>query len=749
MKLLKKILKLVFILFLLALFFLFGYYVSATKDIVLHHEKLLLNENEIVLFDENNKKLLDFAYSEQGKVTKINDLPSHTIFAFVDTEDKRFFSHNGFDLPRILKAAWTNVKSGSFKEGASTISQQLIKNTHLSHEKTIKRKLREMKLTKDLERDFEKNDILEKYLNSIYFGHNCFGINSAANYYFGKEANDLTVAQSALLAGLIRSPNNYSPFKNAEKCKKRRELVLNLMYNQGHLSKEEKEQALEEELPKKPTCGDHTQSYLHACFDELERLSEEKEFRLSGKIHVYTHLNSKLQAFLKEITSSLQSDYTLCIAENHSYGIKAYLSSVNEIRRAPASIIKPLLIYAPALEKGYLSPATPILDEPIDFEGYAPVNHDGKFHGYVSTREAISKSLNIPAVKTLNAIGIEKAIEYLKRMNFTLDENDTSLSLALGGMTNGLTVKELLSGYLTLANGGKFSNPSFIRKIEIENYTVFSQENSLKQIYSEDTSYLMADMLSTCAQTGTAKKLRTLPFPIAAKTGTNGVKSKNFDAYAFSYTPVHTVGVWLGNANYTPIDYVGGGAPCNLTAQIYHYLNSLTNNTQKTFPKPSSVAKIDLDKIDYLNNHTITMADKNTPIDYKFQEIFSQRYLPSKQSKRFSNPSIKSPEISVNDDKISFRFDEEPPSYYRYVVKKYYYATHNNYVRHSTIYDGSNPNQMTDTISDSAAYVYSITPYYKDIKGKEVFLPCVSIKNGQHLSPTPQPDITIKNWWNY
>ena len=155
MKLLKKILKLVFILFLLALFFLFGYYVSATKDIVLHHEKLLLNENEIVLFDEHNKKLLDFAYSEQGKVTKINDLPSHTIFAFVDTEDKRFFSHNGFDLPRILKAAWTNIKSGSFKEGASTISQQLIKNTHLSHEKTIKRKLREMKLTKDLERDFD------------------------------------------------------------------------------------------------------------------------------------------------------------------------------------------------------------------------------------------------------------------------------------------------------------------------------------------------------------------------------------------------------------------------------------------------------------------------------------------------------------------------------------------------------------------------------------------------------------------
>ena len=239
MKTIKKLLLAFLFLFLSALLVGIGYYFAVTKDVSLQEEKLLLPDVQICAYDEENQKISSGIGFSTRETVKVERLSPTTKNAFLCVEDKRFYSHNGFDYRRIAKAALNNLKAGSFKEGASTISQQLVKNTHLSLEKTFNRKLKEVKLTKALERKFSKDEILEMYLNTIYFGHSCYGVECAAGFYFGKQAETLTTAEAATLAGLVRSPNNYSPFKNAEKCLARRKRVLSLMLSQNANSKQE------------------------------------------------------------------------------------------------------------------------------------------------------------------------------------------------------------------------------------------------------------------------------------------------------------------------------------------------------------------------------------------------------------------------------------------------------------------------------------------------------------------------------
>ena len=249
MKIIRKILLFLLIAFLACVLIGFGYYLAVTKKVALQPEKLILNEKSVVVYDENGVAVQNTTAFAPRQTVHSHEIPEHTKHAFVDTEDRRFYKHGGFDIKRIARAALNNLKAGSFKEGASTISQQLIKNTHLSQEKTVKRKLREWKLTRALEKKYSKAEILEKFLNTIYFGHSCFGIKSASEFYFGKSPANLSLADSAILAGLVKSPNNYSPFKNPERCAKRKESVLNAMLRNGHITAEEKAEAINEPLP--------------------------------------------------------------------------------------------------------------------------------------------------------------------------------------------------------------------------------------------------------------------------------------------------------------------------------------------------------------------------------------------------------------------------------------------------------------------------------------------------------------------
>lgn len=749
MKWLRRLFYLLVLFFLVAVLFGFGYYFFVTHDTVLQPEKLQLSNHHISLYDVNGVEFIADAQGTKRENLDFQSLPAHTKFAFISAEDKRFFSHKGFDVRRIVKSAYNNVKSHSFQQGASTISQQLIKNTHLSHEKTLQRKLKEFKLTRKLEKRYNKEEILAKYLSVIYFGHNCFGLRSAAAFYFDKSPEQLDLADSAILAGLVKSPNNYSPFQHPENCLARKRIVLACMQKNGYITKEQADIAMATPLPSPSPNKIKALGYASYVYQELSALAQEHNFTIAGEIKVHTYLDTLLQKFLEEKTAQYtESGKSFIVIDKQSLGVKAFSSSVGNITRLPGSLLKPLLVYAPAIEENLISPATPLLDEPTRYGEYTPGNYDGKYRGYVSARDCLAQSLNIPAVKTLECLGVEKGANYLQKMRLPIEKEDYSLALALGGMKQGFTLKDVTTAYATLANDGIFRNSNFIDHIDIHGRTVYQRETKDTRVFSAETAYLTTSMLQTAVQSGTAKKLRSLPFEIAAKTGTVGTQKGNTDAYAVSYTQKDVVGVWLGNADNTFIQTTGGGWPCNFQLQIHEYLcKSYQQRNEKidNFHCPESVVKVELDKTAYAHMHTLALAENLTPVEYKFTELFNRNAIPQKTFHFFTSPKIPQPKIEYADGQVLITFENALPLPYKYKIQREEAGKKSG----KTIYFDDAPSQFRDNeIIQDKKYIYTITPYYNQIKGETVVLPAITTKT-QHLPPASDSQIIEKDWWQY
>ena len=740
MRILRKILWFLLLLFLLLASIGVGYYLAVTKDAILQPEKLLLNEQSVVLYDRHGEEVKNVSAYLGKQTVKIDEIPKITQLAVLSVEDKRFYKHNGFDLKRIARAFLNNAKAKTFKEGASTISQQLIKNTHLSQKKTVKRKLMEWKLTRKLERSYTKSEILERYLNTIYFGHSCFGIRAAADFYFGKKTNELNLSESAILAGLIKSPNNYSPFKNEARCEKRKATVLTLMEQNGCISSAERAQAMQIPLPPKRENERVNDGFSVFVFDELGDIAQDYNLRLGGKIEIFTELDPTLQEKLNNIREKeLSCDLSMMVLDAETHRFKGCVSTVGNIKRLPGSLIKPLLVYAPAMEENLLSPATHILDEAVNYSGYTPENYDGKYHGYLSARECLAKSLNVPAVKILQSIGTEKASAYTSKLGLPIAKTDYSLALALGGMQEGFPLRDIVGAYAALQDGS-FYQCAFIKELRINGIRVYEHKPIKMQVFSRETAYLTTDMLKTAVQDGTAKKLRGLPCEIAAKTGTVGNAKGNTDAYALSYTAKDIAAVWMGNVDNQLFSYTGGGFPSSLLREINEgLLEEYTAKDIKVTPfqRPSGIVTAKLDKTTYYDTHNIVLADDLAPNEFCVTELFKKSNLPTKKSDFFSNPSIPIPHIETVENAVKITFSPRSSNLYRYRIERYDYATH------TTVYEG----EYLDTFLDKAVktnkrYQYIVTPFYKENRGVSITLPEIYIE-------TPKEKITQKEWWQY
>lgn len=703
----------------------FAYYFGVTADVRLDAARLCEEKANVCVYDKDGAEI---ALPALKKSANFSALPKHLPNAFVAVEDKRFYTHHGFDYRRIGKAALKNIASFSFREGASTISQQLIKNTHLTGEKTIKRKLKEMKLTRILEKKYSKNEILSLYMNSIYFGHSAFGVEKAASYYFGKSAEELDAAESAMLAALVKSPNNYSPFRAPEKCLQRRNFVLSMMRAQNYIDEPTYQAAIEDPLPQTPAeAGECGASYLSLVFEEISELCPDE--KALGNLKIYTYFDGNLQKTLE--AQATDSDRSAIVIDNPTHGIKAYDSTVGSIKRLPASVIKPLAVYAPALEENVISPATPVLDEKTDFGGYCPNNYGGKFSGYINVRYALSHSVNVPAVKILNVLGVERAARYLKDMDLPVEEADYSLALALGGMREGYTLSSLANAYTTFAGGGYFAPSRTVRRIETANgKTVFEHKATARRVFSEDVAFLITDMLKSAVSEGTAKKLRSLPFEIAAKTGTGANGEGNTDAYTVSYTTEDTVAVWLGNRDNSPVDTTGGKLPAKIALEINR--NLYETHKPKAFPACDGVEAVAYDKEEYEKNHAILRADPNSPPVTQLKEYFRKCAPPLGQSTRFSSPTIQKPTISVKNGSVCIELCQT--EYYDYVVKR------KNNGKTVIVYEGKYQKAIYDnSVECGQTYEYFVTPVYRDRAGEPVSLPSVFIEGKN----TPSDD-----WWN-
>ena len=644
---LKKFTLILVIIFLSLAFLLSALLVSLfyniTRNETFDSERLLNTNLTIELYDKDENLISD-KNMFNNQYIKISEINTYTKDAFISIEDKRFYNHNGINTRRMAQAMFRNLKSGKSSEGASTISQQLIKNTHLSNEKTYSRKIKEISLSRQMEKKLNKDEILENYLNTIYFGNNIYGIENASKFYFSKSATDLTLGQSAILAALIKSPANYCPIYNPEKCLERRNLVLSEMESDGKIDNEtyEKEVVKDLEINIDKNFDNGQNSYSQGAINEAMEILRipAKQIALGGyKIYTYQDIN-KQELLKKSIDKeNIAHDKAGISINNENNGIEAFYGegvySILKARRQPGSIVKPILVYGPAINENLISPATKILDDKININGYSPNNYTKTYSGYVSVRDAVSKSINIPAVKTLSYLGIDKAKYYGEKFGINFHGNDNGYALALGGMTYGTDLKILASAYSSFSRNGFFAPAKFISKITDRNGIVIYEDNKFyDQVLREDANYLTLSTLITTAKEGTARKLSSLPYMVASKTGTVGTEERNTDAYNISLTSEDTVAIWFGNLLGGDIGKLtGGNQPTNI---VKNYFTSIyQKHTPADFETPSSIEEIQIDAIELEKNHIVLKANDFIPEMYKVTEVFSRFNPPKDKSTNF------------------------------------------------------------------------------------------------------------------
>ena len=630
---------------------------NETKNVTFDKNKIISATKQINVYSDNGE-LVENTSVDGKKIVPLSDLKDDTINCFLSIEDKNFYKHNGVNYKRIAKAMLNNIKSHSFKEGASTISQQLIKNTHLSNEKTLKRKVKEIVLTKKLEKAFTKDEILETYLNVIYFGDGCYGIEEASNHYFNKPAKELNLIESATLAGLIKAPSIYSPTKDYESSLKRRNLVLNSLFNDGYISDEEYKKYSEKPIELNIQINnDNDGIYLENVKKEAEKILNMSLQQITlNNYKIYTYLDTEKQKSLVETlkdenyyhknTFGNVADSLGIIIDNHTFGVSAMYGKskydLSNFKRQPGSAIKPILVYAPALEYGEISNCSQILDEKIDYNGYSPNNVGNHFYGYVSVRDAVAKSLNVPAVKVMDYVGIERCKNFAKKTGITFNEYDTGYALALGGFNEGVSLKDLVNSYTPFVNNGNYVPAKFIKKITTaSNVVVYENKPEPIHVMGEDTAYLMTDLLRDGVYYGTSSRLRHLPFQVAGKTGTVAIKgtNQNSDVYSIAYTTNDTIGIWLGNYTFDPEYNLegsnNGGTYC--TDMVKNVLDEINTTKPTDFMRPDNVVTLKIDEKNLSENHTIKLADETCPDRYTIEEIFAERFKPTEYSDTFSN----------------------------------------------------------------------------------------------------------------
>ncbi len=602
----------------------------------------------------------------------ISELQPSTVYAFISAEDARFFEHEGVDVIRIAGAIVADIKAGSYVQGASTISQQLIKLSHLTSEKTISRKAEEAALAYEMERQYSKEDILEMYLNYVYFGGGYYGIEAAAEGYFGVHASDLTLDQSAMLAGILKSPSGYAPHINYAASINRRNNILRLMRDYGYITDDEKKQA----SARRPTIlHDKNEEYSGYYTDAVTKsaaalMGITVDELIRGGYSIYSAMDSDIQHYCEEMFKNGElfpaedSEAAIVVLEPSTgmvvamVGGRSYTGGISfnratDIRRQPGSVIKPVIAYAPAFEYLNYTAADMILDEETTFADYTPSNYGNKYYGWVTVREAVTKSLNVPAVKTLSAVGVYRAKDFAKRCGIEFDDKDDSLALALGGFTYGVSPLQIAGAYSCFASGGIYNTPTLIKKITDRNgLTVYEYRQDSRRVMSEANAYILTSMLKSVVTEGTGHRLNTLDIPIAGKTGTVGLANGNRDAWMAGYTPEYTAVVWQGydsdRLGLLPSSATGGTYPALMLYELFNHI--YPDGRSGDFEKPESVKQYSIDAKTLKKQHKVVLANAMTPQSSRVTEYFTEETAPEDVSGYWAVPGSAQNLLAVREE---------------------------------------------------------------------------------------------------
>ena len=616
---------------------LFAYYVSSVPKLT---ENKLQSTNSSRIYDGNGGLIADLG-SEKRESASTDEIPITLVNAITSIEDKRFFTHRGIDVYRIMGAAINNLRHNS-TQGGSTLDQQLIKLAYFStntSDQTLKRKSQEIWLSLQMERQYTKQEILTFYVNKVYMGNGYYGMKTAAKSYFGKELGDLSVAQAALLAGIPQAPTQYDPYTNPDAAKERRNTVLNEMYEDKNISKEEYDQAKATDvsdgllpLTNKASYEPYLDNYIKQVIEQVS--TEANADIYSAGLDVYTNLDPDIQKYIWNVYNS--NDYIAypddkfqvasTIIDVTNGHVVAQLGSRHQDEnialgtnqavqtdRDWGSTMKPITDYAPAIEKRvYTNTGTTVYDTPYNFPGTStPVyNWDRKYYGSISLTYAIQQSRNVTAVKALQATGLDYAQSFLKDLGIEYPEmfysNAISSSTTSSDPKYGASSEKMAAAYASFANGGTYYKPSYIKSIKFEDGSTKSYDSKGVEAMSPQTAYMMNSMLKQVLTGGTATEAYVPGTINAGKTGTSNYSDDEYyqvqkesgvytdlivpDETFVGYNTKYAMAIWTGYENRKTPLY---GSDLNIAKQIYgltsRYLNQMYGAGSKDFDMPSGV----------------------------------------------------------------------------------------------------------------------------------------------------------------
>lgn len=566
------------------------------------------------VFDSHGR-LITTLHSDQNRLPiDINKVPQNLQNAFIAAEDNRFYEHIGIDPIGIFRAIFANLTNRGIAQGGSTITQQLAKNAFLSQEQTLKRKIQEAMLALEIEHKYSKKEILEMYMNQIYFGQGAYGIQTAAKTYFNKDVNELNLTQCAILAGLPKSPNYYSPFNNLNEAKKRKNVVLDQMVKYGYVSAAEAEDAKNQDLGLSKSHqskeADEYASFIDYVSQQVAKKYGDDALYKEG-LKIYTTMDVDKQHAAVRAMRNLPNNYT---DENGLTQPQAAIVSIDPKTghilamvggrgqdsfnrasmavRQPGSAFKPF-VYLTALQHD-MTPDTTMDDQPVTYGGWSPKNAGGSYSGTMTLSDALAHSVNTIAVQLADKVGTKNIIANAKKMGITtLDAKDDNLAMALGGLTKGVTPLEMASAYGTFANKGVHVKPTAIVKIldrngnVLEDASTLEKEETKTRVMSEREAYEMTTMLEGVIDHGTGRGA-AIGRPAAGKTGTT---DDNKDAWFVGYTPDIVTAVWIGDdtGSHSLGEVYGGTIPAEIWKD---YMSSATSDESGgDFSAPSGMER--------------------------------------------------------------------------------------------------------------------------------------------------------------
>ncbi|MFJ2045581.1 PBP1A family penicillin-binding protein [Paenibacillus marchantiae] len=585
------------------------YIVTYGEGVLRNHPEAISVASSTVISNADGTEISRLQVQTKGyaEYADLMDMPDLLKQAFLATEDRRFYNHDGLDYIGIGRAVMQDVLHMNLSQGGSSITQQLARNLYLNGDKTLVRKVNEMSIAMAMEKRFSKDELLELYLNHIYMGRQQYGVKAAAWRYFGiKDLRQLEIWQMATLAGIPKGPSIYNPVDREDLSKERRSVVLVLMHEQGIITKKQMDEARSVDYtPPNSTSASTPGSTLPAYVSALDAVIEEAS-RLTGKSGaeiqsagwtIRTGLDDQAQLAMEQAfressrfiddREDEQVQASMVILDQHNGEVKAMMGGRDPVKgginrattdaRQPGSAFKPIIAYGPALESGRFKPESMLPDQRMKYGSYQPSNLGGRYRGTVTMSQAIENSINAPAVWLLHETGLGRAHQFAGRLGIELGKEDLNLSIALGGLHKGVSPLKMAQAYSVFANNGKFNTAHLIREItDSRGRKIYAFKPENKQVISTSTATAMTGMLQDVVSQGTGRRAQLSQHKVAGKTGTTqaalpGVsKEANRDLWFVGYTSKWTAAVWMGFDRTDAEHYMrsGSGVAADLFASV-------------------------------------------------------------------------------------------------------------------------------------------------------------------------------------